>query len=76
MYQLNDYINIGLWLIIYNSEVEKGLKNHTLKKFTWSPGLVAHTCNPGCSGGRDQEIAVQSQPRQIVQELLPQKKPL
>jgi hypothetical protein len=27
---------------------------------------VAHTCNPSYSGGRDQKIAVPSQPQAIV----------
>jgi hypothetical protein len=34
---------------------------------------VTHTCNPNHSGGRDQEIVVQSQPEQIVPETLFQK---
>jgi hypothetical protein len=32
-----------------------------------------HACNPGYSEGRDQEIAVQSQHKQIVPEILSQK---
>jgi hypothetical protein len=35
--------------------------------------LVAHTCNPSCSGGREQGDG--SQPRQIVCEILSQKNP-
>jgi hypothetical protein len=34
---------------------------------------VAHACSPSYSGGRDQEISVQSQPWQIVHETLSQK---
>jgi hypothetical protein len=34
---------------------------------------VAHACNPSYAGGRDQEIRVQSQPRQIVCKTLFQK---
>jgi hypothetical protein len=36
--------------------------------------LVAHTCNPSYSGGRDPRILVQNQPGQIVHETLSQKK--
>jgi hypothetical protein len=35
---------------------------------------VAHPCNPSYSGGRDQEITVQSQPRQTVLQTLSGKK--
>jgi hypothetical protein len=35
--------------------------------------LVAHACNPSYSGGRDQEIAVQSHAVQIVGKTLTQK---
>jgi hypothetical protein len=38
------------------------------------PVLVAHTCNPSYSGGRDQEDRVRRQPGQIVLETLSQKK--
>jgi glutamine amidotransferase-like uncharacterized protein len=34
---------------------------------------VAHACNPGYSGGRDQEDLGSSQPWQIVRETLAQK---
>jgi hypothetical protein len=33
-------------------------------------GVVAHACNPIYSGGRDQEDAVQSQPRPVVHKAL------
>jgi hypothetical protein len=36
---------------------------------------VAHTYNPSYSEGRDQEDAVQSQPRQIVYETISTKNP-
>jgi hypothetical protein len=41
----------------------------------WCRVLVPHACNPSYSGGRDQEIVLQSQPGQIVHETLSQKKP-
>jgi hypothetical protein len=34
------------------------------QKYTFRLVLVVHTCNPGYSGGRDQEIAIQSQPEE------------
>jgi hypothetical protein len=33
------------------------------QKYIFKQVLGAHACNPGYSGGRDQEIAVQSQPK-------------
>jgi hypothetical protein len=43
-----------------------------------NPGwvLVAHTCNPSYSGGRNQEHPGWSQPRQIVHETLSWKNPI
>jgi hypothetical protein len=38
----------------------------------WKP--VAHICNPGHLGGRGQDVTIQSQPRQIAQGTLSQKK--
>jgi hypothetical protein len=37
--------------------------------------LVAHTCNPHYSGGRDQEEHIGTQPREIVHKTLSQKNP-
>jgi hypothetical protein len=39
------------------------------------PGVVAHSCNPSYSGGRDQEDRGSKLPGQIVQETL-SKKPI
>jgi hypothetical protein len=39
----------------------------------WSQVLVAHVCNPNYLGGRYQRTEVQSQPKQIVHEILSQK---
>jgi hypothetical protein len=36
--------------------------------------LVAQACNPSYSGGRNQKVTVQSQPRQIVCKTISQKK--
>jgi hypothetical protein len=46
-------------------------KTYQEKWLGWA--LVAHACNPSFSRGRDQEDAVQSQPRQIVRKTLSRK---
>jgi hypothetical protein len=45
-----------------------------MKKVNKSQALVAHACNPGYSGGRDQEDRGLSQPGQIVHQTLSPKR--
>jgi hypothetical protein len=49
----------GTWAAIIHEGLPSCLEN-TAKL----PNIVAHACNPNYSGGRDQQITVQSQSRQ------------
>jgi hypothetical protein len=43
------------------------------RKAEWvRPGVVANSCNPNYSGGRDQGMAIHAQPRQKVNKILSQ----
>jgi hypothetical protein len=57
-----------LYKLYYNRLLSKKKKKKKIENNELAP--VAHTCNPSYSGNRDQEIVVQSQPRQIVHETL------
>jgi hypothetical protein len=48
-----------------------GLLRHRKMHRGWV--LVVHTCNPSCSGGKEERIMVQSQCGQIVRQTLSQK---
>jgi hypothetical protein len=61
------------WVSIVKTTGAKKLARIYLKNQV-KPVPGAHACNPSYSGGRNQEITVQSQPGQIVCKTVSQKK--